>query len=91
MIESVDTDGDGFDEDEDCDDGDASVYPGAPEVPNDGIDQDCDGQDSIVPIDLDGDGFDTEMSIAMTKTQRFIQVLQKWLMMVLTKIVTVLI
>jgi hypothetical protein len=35
----------------DCDDGDASVYPGAPEIPDDGVDQDCDGQDEITPDD----------------------------------------
>ena len=29
----------------DCDDGDASVHPGASEVAGDGIDQDCDGED----------------------------------------------
>lgn len=29
----------------DCDDGDASAYPGAPEAADDGIDQDCDGED----------------------------------------------
>ena len=34
-----------------------SVYPGAPEVPNDGIDQDCDGQDLIILSDNDGDGY----------------------------------
>jgi len=33
----------------DCDDGSASIYPGAPEVPNDGIDQDCNGTDLIAP------------------------------------------
>jgi hypothetical protein len=30
----------------DCDDGDASIFPGADEVAGDGIDQDCDGTDA---------------------------------------------
>ncbi len=41
----------------DCDDSAASVYPGAPEVPGDGIDQDCDGADGVI-CDRDSDGFD---------------------------------
>ena len=48
-VVGVDGDGDGFDSvatgGADCDDGDASVFPGAPEVAGDGIDQDCDGVD----------------------------------------------
>jgi hypothetical protein len=52
--DSADGDCDGY-LDEDCDDGDPSVYPGAPELPYDGVDQDCDGQDLT---DVDGDGFD---------------------------------
>jgi hypothetical protein len=38
----------------DCNDNDASVNPGAAEIPYDGIDQDCDGTDLT---DVDGDGF----------------------------------
>jgi hypothetical protein len=41
------------DPDGDCDDDDASVYPGATEVPYDGIDQDCTGED-LCDVDLDG-------------------------------------
>jgi hypothetical protein len=50
----VDDDGDGLTENEgDCDDGDAGAYPDAEEEANDGIDQDCDGED-LVDVDLDG-------------------------------------
>jgi len=39
----IDRDGDGFYADEDCDDDDPTVYPGAPER-CDPVDRDCDGQ-----------------------------------------------
>jgi hypothetical protein len=40
----------------DCDDEDADIHPGATEIPEDSIDQDCDGEDGTVPLDLDTDG-----------------------------------
>ena len=57
----VDADGDGFLEDEDCDDEDASVHPGEVEV-CDGVDNNCDGfidegVNSTFYMDNDGDGF----------------------------------
>jgi len=39
---------------EDCDDNNPDIYPGASEIPNDGIDQDCNGFDLA---DGDGDGY----------------------------------
>ncbi|MEL6342244.1 MAG: MopE-related protein [Myxococcota bacterium] len=61
--EVVDSDGDGFDTTQDCDDANASVFPGASEV-CDGLDNDCDEQVDNDPVDgdsyytdADGDGF----------------------------------
>jgi hypothetical protein len=61
--EVVDADGDGYASDDDCDDSDASIHPGA-EEDCDGVDDDCDGEidedatDAItVYADADGDGF----------------------------------
>jgi len=44
--------------DGDCNDQDASILPGAPELPN-GIDDDCDGvvDEEVDALDQDGDGF----------------------------------
>ncbi|HCH62983.1 MAG TPA: hypothetical protein DFR83_09270, partial [Deltaproteobacteria bacterium] len=56
-----DADGDGFQTDEDCNDRDASINPGAVEL-CDGIDNDCSGEvDEAVTdtfyVDEDGDGY----------------------------------
>ena len=57
----LDSDGDGYYQDEDCDDSDSSTYPDAPEI-CDGVDNNCnqevdEGVTVTVYVDADGDGF----------------------------------
>ncbi len=69
-----DDDGDGYGDDPacdpgwiDCNDNDAAVYPGAFDICEDGIDQDCDGADrscECAETDLDGDGYGTAQACA---------------------------
>ena len=48
----------------DCDDTSADVFPGATEIPDDGVDQDCDGTDATTCfVDRDGDGFGGEDTV----------------------------
>jgi hypothetical protein len=64
---SFDGDGDGYTTDEDCDDADPAVYPGAEEV-CDEVDNDCDGEideevaEAWYP-DSDGDGWGDEAGV----------------------------
>jgi Ca2+-binding RTX toxin-like protein len=50
-----DVDGDGSTKPSDCDDGNPAVRPGAFDVPENGIDEDCSGADAV-NLDRDGDG-----------------------------------
>lgn len=50
----ADGDADGWPACSECNDGDPSAYPDAPEVEADGVDQDCDGWDLGADADADG-------------------------------------
>ena len=52
----IDGDGDGFSSAVDCNDTAANISPGAPEVFDNGIDENCDGRDNP-NLDRDADGF----------------------------------
>ncbi len=53
----IDADGDGWDEDEDCDDLNPEVHPAAEEIACDAYDNDCDGFFHGDDVDDDGDGY----------------------------------
>ena len=57
----ADADGDGSEDALDCDDTDATIYPGAYDLVGDGIDQNCDGIDGLAVVDGDGDGYKNDV------------------------------
>jgi hypothetical protein len=55
-VEVTDADQDGYDVNNDCNDNDASVNPGAIEIPYNGIDENCNGMTDDDDLDVDGYG-----------------------------------
>ena len=54
-LAQLDGDADGFAPPRDCDDANPAINPGAVDIPDDGLDQNCDGPDAV-DLDRDGDG-----------------------------------
>ncbi len=50
----VDLDGDGYFSDVDCDDDNPDINPGISEIPNNEVDEDCDGTAQVIDLDMDG-------------------------------------
>ncbi|HEY8926397.1 MAG TPA: sulfatase-like hydrolase/transferase, partial [Polyangia bacterium] len=64
---TTDRDGDGFSArfgGGDCDDHRADVYPGAEDVPGNGVDENCEGGDAVAVAEDDGDDDPEEMAAA---------------------------
>lgn len=53
QITGVDNDGDGFIADYDCDDTNPSIHPNATEIPDNGVDENCDGSDVLATHNYD--------------------------------------
>lgn len=62
-----DVDGDGYCAGIDCDDTNPDVYPGAPEIPDNGIDENCDGN-CLCYVDYDNDGYRPDNTSTVVST-----------------------
>src|SRR5690349_24935025 len=49
-VTAIDDDGDGSPLPQDCADANPAIYPGAPEIAGNGIDENCDGTDTPLPV-----------------------------------------
>ena len=62
-----DVDADGARKPGDCNDNNPAIRPGAADVPENGVDEDCDGVDAVV-LDRDGDGVPRPQDCDDTRT-----------------------
>jgi hypothetical protein len=56
FVENLDADGDGSNRPADCNDSNPAIHPGATDVPENGVDEDCNGSDAV-NLDHDGDSY----------------------------------
>ncbi|MFK7806742.1 MAG: T9SS type A sorting domain-containing protein [Saprospiraceae bacterium] len=71
MVSTFDFDGDGFLLWEDCKDNDPTINPAAEEIPNNNIDENCDGQDGISAT---GDLITIQPKVFPNPTNQFLEV-----------------